>query len=97
MDTFAHAVDDVLMIATIVIGVACVGMFVAALMASAGICRLIMRFKKREGNDITEQEHQLRNVFQGRVIEFYVPDNLRSNRQGDIRSYNRRRGRPAAR
>ncbi len=97
MDTFAHAVDDVLMIATIVIGVACVGMFVAALMAGAGICRLITRFKKREGNDVSEQEHQLRNVFQGRVIEFYVPDNLRSNRQGDIRSYNRRSGRPAAR
>ena len=67
------------MIATIVIGVACVGMFVAALMAGAGICRLITRFKKREGNDVSEQEHQLRNVFQGRVIEFYVPDNLRSN------------------
>ena len=97
MDTFAHAVDDVLMIANIVIGVACVGMFVAALMASAGICRLITRLKKREANDASEQEYQLRNVFQGRVIEFYVPDNLRSDRQDDIRSYNRRRGRPAAR
>jgi hypothetical protein len=97
MATFAHAVDDVLMIATIVIGLACVGMFVAALMASAGICRLIKRLKKREANDASEQEHQLRNVFQGRVIEFYVPDNLGADRQGDIRSYNWHNGRPAAR
>jgi len=97
MDTFSHAVDDVLMIATIVIGVACVGIFVAVLMASAGTCRLIKRLKRREANDASEQKDQLRNVFQGHVIEFYVPDNLRANRQGEIRSYNRRSGRPAAR
>jgi len=97
MDTFSHAVDDVLMIATIVIGVACVGIFVAALTASAGICRLIKRLKKREANDASEQKKQLRNVFQGHVIEFYVPDHLRANRQGEMRSYNRRSGRPAAR
>ena len=97
MNTFSHAVDEVLMIATIVIGVACVGMFVAAVMASAGICRLIKRLKKREANDASEQKHQLRNVFQGLVIEFYVPDNVRANRQGEIRSYSRRSGRPAAR
>ena len=96
MDTFSHAVDDVLMIATIVIGVACVGIFVAALMASAGTCWLIKRLKKRGANDAGEQKDQLRNVFQGHVIEFYVPDNLRAIRQGEIRSYNRRSGRPAA-
>jgi hypothetical protein len=95
MDTFSHAVDDVLMIATIVIGVACVGMFVAALMASAGICRLIRRLKTREANDASEQKQQLRNVFQGRVIEFYVPHNFRANRQSDIRPCNRRSGCPA--
>ena len=97
MDTFSHAVDDALMIATIVIGVACVGILVAALMASAGICRLIKRLKKRKANDASEQKDRLRNVLKGHVIEFYVPDNLRAIRQGEIRSYNRRSGRPAAR
>ena len=97
MDTFAHAVDDVLMIVTIVIGVGCIGIFAAALMASAGTYWLIKRLKRRKANDAGEQKDQLRNVFQCRVIEFYVPDNLRENRQGEIRSYNRRTGRPAAR
>jgi hypothetical protein len=84
MDTFSRAVDDLLMIATIVMGGACVGMFVTALMASARICRLTKRLKKRDTNDASQQKHQLRNVFQGRVIEFYVPDNFRTNRQGEI-------------
>jgi hypothetical protein len=97
MDTFAHAVDDVLMIVTIVIGVGCIGIFAAALMASAGAYWLIKRLKRRKANDASEQKDQLRNVFKCRVIEFYVPDNLRENRQGEIWSYNRRSGRPAAR
>jgi len=97
MDTFSHAVDDALMIATIVIGVACVGTFLAALMATAGICRLNKRLKKRQANDASEQKHQLRNVSQGRVIEFHVPHNLRTNRLGEIRSYNSRSDRPGAR
>lgn len=69
------------MIGTIVFVV----MFVAMVMASAGIYQLIKHLKMREANDTSEQKQQLRNAFEGRVIKFYVPDNFSANRQGDAR------------
>lgn len=79
MDAFSRTIDDVLVIETIVFVV----MFVAAVMGSAGIYRLIKHRKRREANDASKQKRELSNAIQGRVIEFYVPNNFRANRQGD--------------
>ena len=78
MDAFSRAIDDVLVIETI----AFVAMFVAV-MASAGIYRLIRHRKRREANDASEQKQELSYAIHGRVIEFYVPDKFRANRQRD--------------
>ena len=80
MDAFSRTIDDVLVIETI----ALVVMFVAAVMASAGIYQLINR-KQRGVNGASKQKQELSNAVHGRVIEFHVPDNFRANRQGDAR------------
>jgi hypothetical protein len=80
MDAFSRMIDDVLVIETI----AFVVLLVAAAMASAGIYRFIKHRKKREANDASEQQ-ELSNAIHGRMIEFYVPDNFRANRQGGVR------------
>lgn len=79
MDAFSRTIDDVLVIETIVFAV----MIVAAVMASAGIYHLIRHRERREANDASEQKQDLSNVIQACVIEFYVPDRFRANRQSD--------------
>ena len=79
MDGFSRTIDDVLVIGV----VAFVAMFVAAVMASAGIYRLIKHRDRREAIDASGQKQELSHAIQGRVIEFCVPDKFRVNRQGD--------------
>jgi len=81
MGAFWHTVDDLLVIETI----AFVAMFVAAVMASAGIYQLIKNRKKLGASGGSKQEQELSNTIRGRVIEFYVPENIRSNRQSHAR------------
>jgi hypothetical protein len=79
MDGFSRTIDDVLVIGAI----AFVAMFVAAVMASAGIYGLIKYRERWEASDTSEQKQELSNAIQGRVIEFCVPDKSGVNRQGD--------------
>ena len=81
MDAFSHTIDDLLVLETIVL----VAMFVAVVMASAGIYRLIKHRSVREEDDASPQKQELSHAIQGRVIEFHVPDNFRTNRAGGPR------------
>ena len=81
MDAFSRTIEDLLVIETIVF----VAMFVAVVMASAGIYRLIRYRHGREANDDGAQKQELSNAIQGRVIEFHVPHNFRASRQGGAR------------
>ena len=81
MDAFSRTIDDLLVIETIMLVV----MFVAVVMASAGIYRLMKHSNRREANDASAQEQELSNAIQGRVIEFHVPDNFRAVRRGGSR------------
>ena len=81
MDAFSRTIDDVLVIETIALA----AMFVAAVMASAGIYQLTKNRKQRGVNGASKQKQELSNAVHGRVIEFHVPDNFRANRQGDAR------------
>lgn len=80
MDAFSRTIDDLLVLETIVL----VAMFVAVVMASAGIYQVIKHRNGREAND-GAQKQELSNAIQGRVIEFHVPDNFRTNRRSGPR------------
>jgi hypothetical protein len=77
MDAFSRTIDDVLVIGT----AAFVPMSVAAVMAGVGIYLLIKDREKRGVGGASKQKLELSNAIRGQVLEFYVPDNFRANRQ----------------
>jgi hypothetical protein len=80
MYTLLHAIDHGLMITTVVIAFALLGIFAATLIAAAGIYRLICNF-------INWRRQRAGKIVPHRVIVFYIPDNYRSQTRNQGRIY----------
>jgi hypothetical protein len=71
METFCNAIDDLLVIGNILIGIALIA---ATLMTSVGICWIVHHCGRRDGSFVSGQEPARADIVQARVIEFYVPN-----------------------